>query len=198
MLLIIEIGMFIAGLVALITGKLPSILFGGPKYKYGGTGARFMGLILLIPLPAAIFVGLLSSLLNWEIPLWYLVVIEILLVLGAGIGAMVIGMFIRQSAELPTTGEEGAGADLVSIEAQIAHKAQGSLIYALLGILGFTAIVVGPLAFLRAQQAMRMIDEHQVGEKHRSTAKLARTLAVIIFLFYSATAIFFFTFIMAN
>jgi len=38
MLLVIEILLLIAGIIALATGKLPSFLLGGAKYRYEGRG----------------------------------------------------------------------------------------------------------------------------------------------------------------
>lgn len=189
--------MFIAGLAVLISGKMPSYVMGGPKYQFTGTGARILGLIMVFPILAAFFIGVVGGLFFGEGFLEYAAMIEFFLVVGAAIVVLVIGRFIRQPVDSATTGERDVVADLASTEAQIAHLSQGSLIYALLGLLGFTAIVVGPLAFIRASRAVRMIDEHQVGEKHRGKAQAARVLAVVIFLFYSAWAIFFFTFIMS-
>ncbi|MGD8627339.1 MAG: hypothetical protein PVF47_08490 [Anaerolineae bacterium] len=71
----------------------------------------------------------------------------------------------------------------------MAQKSQGALIYALLGIGGLTAIVTCPLAFVRAGQALRLIEEQGVGEEHRNTARLARVLAVAIVLFYVVVAL---------
>jgi hypothetical protein len=71
----------------------------------------------------------------------------------------------------------------------VAQKSQGALIYALLGIGGLTAIVTCPLAFVRAGQALRLIEEQGVGEEHRNTARLARVLAVAIVLFYVVVAL---------
>jgi hypothetical protein len=57
------------------------------------------------------------------------------------------------------------------------------LIYALLG-LGFAGMILYPLAFTRAGQALRLIEEHKVGERYRNTAKLARILAAVILLLW--------------
>ena len=85
---------------------------------------------------------------------------------------------------------DGPADDLLfDIEASIAKKARGSLIYTLLGIFGFTAILLCPLAYIHANQALHLIDKYQVGKEHRGTANAARIGAPIIFLFYTAIAV---------
>jgi len=93
MILLIEILMLIAGIWAIVAGKLPSAMFGGAKYSFEGRGVRLLGLIL-----------------------------------------------------------------------------------------------VCPLAFVRANQALHLIDEHQVGRQHRRAANAARIIAPVIFLSYAAIA----------
>jgi hypothetical protein len=70
--------------------------------------------------------------------------------------------------------------DLRKVEARIAKKAQGSLMYALLGIFCFTGIILWPLAFIRANQALRLIDKYQIGKQYRGKANAARIIAVIV------------------
>jgi len=178
--------MLVAGIWAIVTGKLPSFLFGGSKYKFEGGGVRLLGFIFILPIPTAFIGGILLALLFGEQSSGYAVLLELIIVLGVGIAALVVSRFVRQPA---MTGSDDASGDLVDVEAIIAKKSQGSLIYALLGILGFSAILVCPLAFIRANQALRLIDEHQVGERYRGTAKAARIIASIIFLFFAVIAV---------
>jgi hypothetical protein len=58
--------------------------------------------------------------------------------------------------------------------------------------------VVCPLAFVRANQALRLIDEHQVGEQYRGTAQAARIIAPVIFLFYAAVVVLLFVLVMSG
>jgi hypothetical protein len=62
-LLILEITMFISGLLALITGKLPpslfKLLFGKGEYQADSNTARLFGLLLMSPFPLAILFGVL-------------------------------------------------------------------------------------------------------------------------------------------
>jgi len=183
MLLVIEILLLIAGIIALATGKLPSFLLGGAKYRYEGRGVRWLGLILVLPLPLAFVSGVLLALLFGDQATGYTFVVELLIVLAVIIAVLIVSRYVRQPvAPLTSDGQP-------NVEPIIAKKAQGSLIYALLGILGFSAIVVCPLAFIRANQALRLIDEHQVGEQYRGTAKAARIIAPVIFLFYAGIAV---------
>jgi hypothetical protein len=61
MLGIIEIILFVCGLLAVITGKVPSVVFGG-KQRIEGNGARIVGAILLTPLPIAFAIGFVLAL----------------------------------------------------------------------------------------------------------------------------------------
>ncbi len=75
------------------------------------------------------------------------------------------------------------------VEATIAKKAQGALVYSLLGGLGFTAIVTSPLAFIYATQALQLIQQHQVGERYRNNANIARVIAIVVVVFYGGIAL---------
>lgn len=61
MLLIIELLFFVAGLWAIISGKIPAglfkFLFGKGEYELPSNKARLFGLLLLSPLPASFFVS---------------------------------------------------------------------------------------------------------------------------------------------
>jgi len=70
-----------------------------------------------------------------------------------------------------------SGTDL---ERMIERKATGSLIYAILGLLGFVGVVLGPLAYIRAGQALELIETHGIGQKHQNNAKSARKIAVVV------------------
>ncbi len=75
-----------------------------------------------------------------------------------------------------------------SIEATINQKAHNAFVYSLVGILGLPTIVVCPLAFVYANQALSLIRRYRVGEQYLETAKNARLLAAVLFLFYIALA----------
>ena len=185
MFLIVEIIMLVAGVWALVTGKLPSLLFGGPQYTLEGRGVRLLGLILMLPIPL-IFVGsFVLVLLLGEEASAYAIGLELMTVLGVGIAALVVSRLIRQP-RVRTDSHGQVIEDRPDIEAIIGKKAQGSLIYALLGGSGVGAIIFCPLAFIRAGQALNMIDEHQIGERHRNTARAARVLAAVVFLAWAA------------
>jgi hypothetical protein len=187
-MLIIEILMLIAGVWAIATGKIPSILFGGAKYKLEGRGVRLLGLILVLPIPLSFITVIILAFIVGDQATEYSGLIEVIIVLVCGIAAVVVSRYIRQMA-IPSTSGDDVPEDQAKIEATIARKAQGSLIYALLGILGFTAIVVCPLAFIRANQAIQLIDKYNIGEQYRRTANTARIIAPIIFIFYAGIAV---------
>jgi hypothetical protein len=57
----------------------------------------------------------------------------------------------------------------------IKRKAVGSLLYAILGF-GLAGLILWPLAYMRAGQALEMIDAYHVGENYRSSANSARKI----------------------
>ncbi|GAB4214028.1 MAG: hypothetical protein OHK0022_51950 [Roseiflexaceae bacterium] len=95
MLGILEILLFICGLWALITGKLPAIVF-GKKYRIEGNGARIIGAILVAPLPLAIGAGVILGILMGEDGVMAATIIEIVLVLISFVVAAIISRKVRQ------------------------------------------------------------------------------------------------------
>ena len=77
------------------------------------------------------------------------------------------------------------------IEAAIRKKVQGSTIYVFLGLLGFVGILLCPLSFIRCGQALRMINEHGVGEGYRKLARQIRVASAVLFVIWFAVAAFF-------
>jgi hypothetical protein len=53
----IDILLVVFGIWAIISGKLPSWLIGGGKYKIEGHGVRFLGIFLLLVFPLRIIIG---------------------------------------------------------------------------------------------------------------------------------------------
>ena len=67
----------------------------------------------------------------------------------------------------------------IDMERVIERKVTGSLIYAILGLLGFAGFILGPLAYFRAGQALELIEAHGIGQKHRNNARFARKIAAV-------------------
>ena len=85
---------------------------------------------------------------------------------------------------------DGKEINLDEITNTIKRKAEGSLIYAILGF-GLVGLIVWPLAYKRAGQALWMIDEYHVGERYRSSAKLARSIIKVLSIIIIAFPILF-------
>ena len=166
MLLIIELIMLLGGIYVLIIGKVPSILIGGGNYKLEGTNARLVGLVLILPVPFALLGGFLLAVFLGETGVVYAPLLEILIVLSIGIVAIILVRNMGEQIE-PTD----------STEALIKKKSQGALMYALFSFTGVGAIICCPLAFIYAGQALKLIDQHGVGEEHRRNAVVARAIA---------------------
>lgn len=183
MFLIIEILMLITGIWAIATGKVPSFLFGGGKYQIEGLNARLFGILLVLPLPLAFLGATILVLLFGEDGAGFATLLEIGIVIGVGVLALILGRVIGQPVD--TSGD---------VEKVIAKKTQGALVYAIFSATGIGAIVLCPLAFIYANQALRLIDENQVGEKHRGKAKLARAIAAAFTALWAAVIICFISF----
>jgi hypothetical protein len=167
MFLIIEIAMFIGGIWALVKGEVPSFLVGGGKYKVEGTNARVFGLLLILPLPIAFLGGLILGLLFGQDGVEYATILELVAVIGIAILSLVLVRIMgKQVVHVSDT------------EATIAKKAQGALFYAIFSGTGFATIICCPLAYIYANQALKLIEEHGIGEQYKSKAKTARGLAL--------------------
>ena len=101
-LLILEVLMFISGLVALITGKLPAslfkLLFGKGEYQADSTSARLFGILLMSPLPLALLAGLVLGVLFGADATGYAAIAELVIVVGVAIIAAVMARRFRQPA----------------------------------------------------------------------------------------------------
>ncbi|MFN2235760.1 MAG: hypothetical protein ACK2U1_16160 [Anaerolineales bacterium] len=166
MLLVVEIAMLIGGIVAIVTAKVPGFLVGGGKYQVEGATARLFGVLLLLPLPIAFFGALILALLFGEEGAGYATILELVTVVGIAILAVVLIRVVGKKVE-----------PVNDIEATIAKKAQGALMYAIFSATGFAAVICCPLAFVYANQALKLIDENNIGEQYRGKAKTARIIA---------------------
>ena len=190
MCITLEFLMLAGGIYTLATGKMPAILIGGPKYQIEGPGARIAGALLIVPLPAAFFVGAMLGLFFGEKALGYASVIEGFIVVLFAVAALAVAYSSRQLRV--TTDSDGEIVPAVSdTEALIARKTRGSLIYVILGGLGVGAIIFCPLAFIRSGQALRLIEEQGIGQEHRTMAKVTRVLSAVVLAFWLVAALLF-------
>jgi hypothetical protein len=128
----------------------------------------------MVPLPFAFMIGMLLGHFV-EDGAGYVIFLELLAVLTA---AILVVVLIRVAGERVEPEN--------SVEVIISKKTIGSLFYALLSATGFAALICCPLAFVHANQALGLIDEHHVGEQYRNKAKLARAIAAIATLIWLA------------
>ncbi|MCL4868286.1 MAG: hypothetical protein KJ063_04910 [Anaerolineae bacterium] len=168
MLLIIEIIMLIGGIYALASAKVPSFLLGN-HYQVEGGMARVIGALFIAPLPVSIFIGAALAILLGEHILDYAGIIELLTLLGV----ILLIIALMRTRGLPIE-------PVNATEAQVAKKAQGSLMYAILGVIsGPLFLIFGPLAFIYAAQALKLMEKHDVGKQHRGKAQAAQIIVVV-------------------
>jgi hypothetical protein len=178
MLLILEIVMLPGGIWAIISGKVPTFLVGGGKYHAEGLVARLIGVLFVLPLPI-VFVGAFAlGFLFGEGSKEYAILFEIVVVAGT---ALLAAILIRVGGRRVEYASD--------VEATIAKKARGAFMYAVFSVTGVGAVICCPLAFMYATQALRLIDEHGVGEQHRRRANFARIVAGVFALLWGTGAV---------
>ena len=105
MLGIIEIILLICGVAALITGRLPQLVF-GKKYRVEGPGARVIGAILVAPFPLALMAGIVLGATMGQDGTVIAAIIELVLVLLAFLAAALISRRIRKPVVESVMGEQ--------------------------------------------------------------------------------------------
>lgn len=191
MLLILELAMLGGGLYTIVTGKIPSFLLGGSRGKYYEVSpglARFLGFLMICPLPLAFVTGFVMGLtMDPEMLEGAIPIVERGIVFGAAILTSIIYVIARKPVEFDLSqqaDETGIPSDKIRIVDDIRRKTDGSLIYVILSALGFAALVACPLAILRTTKALKLIDTHQVGEEHRQKAQIVRIAAILVLAFW--------------
>ena len=166
MLLIIEIAMLIGGVYAIVSGKVPATLIGGGSYQVTESVARIFGVLWVFPLPIVFSGALILPLFFGDAGIEYAGMIELVTVLGVALLSVVMIRVVGKPVEAKN-----------DLEAMIANKAQGALIYALFSFTGFATVIGAPLAWIYANQVLKLIDEHGVGKQYRTKANTARLIA---------------------
>lgn len=95
MLFIVEIIMLGSGIWALVTGKLPSFVF-GKKYRIEGVGARIIGVILMTPLPLTLIVSFMLGVFMGEDAVPFAVGFELFMLFICFLAAFLISRKVRQ------------------------------------------------------------------------------------------------------
>ena len=113
MCLVVEIVMLIAGLYAIIAGKVKLT----KKIVLEGWQARVAGLFLAVPLPLALVSGFLIGFLigMGSVPSssqWVVTVVEFLLVLAGLAGAVIFGLVVGPKESEDSSGEEPPAAEV--------------------------------------------------------------------------------------
>lgn len=175
MLLFIEIAMLLGGLYAIVSGKVPGILIGGGNYQVNNSTARLFGVLWVLPLPVVFLGAILLSIFFGDEGVAYAGILELVTVLGVAVLSVVMMRVVGKPVEATNT-----------IEAVIASKANGALMYAIFSMTGVATLSGAPLAWIYANQALKLIDEHQTGEQYRSKANIARVIGALTVLFWLA------------
>ena len=93
--------LLLCGLWAVVTGKLPAVLF-GKAYNIAGLGARLIGAILMVPLPLSILAGAILILTFGEQEgADYINLAAVLILVITLMSAWVVSRFVRQPVTNP-------------------------------------------------------------------------------------------------
>ena len=98
-MLLIEIGMLIGGIYAIVFAKVPSFLVSGGKYQAEGLVARWVGVLLLLPLPIIFLGNTILPLLFGEDGTQYTIMLEIITVLGVAVLSVVLVRVVGKRVE---------------------------------------------------------------------------------------------------
>ena len=168
---LIEIVLFIGGIYSIVTAKVPAFLVGGGFYHVDRWIARTIGVLVMIPLPIAIFGGEILTYLfgdkSAENP-FSIEIVKIVPLFVVGILVLVLTRVVGRQIE-PAS----------DTEAIIAKKTQRALTCAVMSVF---IVIYAPWAFIYANQALKLIDENSVGEQYRDRAKMARIIASVAIL----------------
>jgi hypothetical protein len=168
--------MLLGGIIALVTAKVPSFVVGGGKYQVEGTAARLFGILLMSPLPIAFMGAIWLGVFLGEEGTQYAALLEIGVVVVVALLAVILVRVVGQRVEHAT-----------AEEALIAKKADGAVMYTVLTGTGLGAVIGCPLAFVYANQALRLIEEHGVGDQYRRKARIAKVVAAVVTLLWVVT-----------
>jgi hypothetical protein len=178
MIIVLEIAFFFGGLYAIITGKIPGFLIGGPRFEVIGTPARQLGVPMMLPLPASFAVSFLMARLYGTQGIGYAATFEF----GFTVLIAVIVWIAIRNLRKPkmTMNAEGVMVEAVSnIEDDIIRQLNSAWFYAIVGII-FAGFILGPLAFWRASQVIKLIEQHHVLENKLSGARFVRVMGIVV------------------
>ena len=160
---LLDIALFAGGIYTLVSGQFPTILAGGVKWQFGGTYARLVGALILIPL-ATYFINPYP-----ELDLIIFLVVTIIM-------EITVYSLRQPRVALAAPGVVGSGISIDPVEEQIAKDLQGAVTMLALSLFAF--FLFAPLAFSRANKIIKTIETSGHGLQYRSQAQIVRALSV--------------------
>lgn len=141
MLLIIELLFFVAGLWAIISGKIPpslfKFLFGKGEYELPSNKARLFGLLLLSPLPASFLVSFLLTVLLGPQGVGYAVIFEYVYIFVVIISSIIIARKTRHPEK-----KENDSLQSVSIPSEQKTSSYGVRLLIIFGIVILSCVTI--------------------------------------------------------
>lgn len=168
----LEIVFFIGGIYAIVTAKVPYFIVGGGFYRIERWLVRTIGALLIIPLPI-VYVAYLFGGKSTE----NVLMLEIVTLFVVGVLVLVLTRVVGRQIE-PAS----------DTEAIIAKKTQRALAYAIMSPV-FPPIFC-PLSLVNANQALKSIDQHGLGEQYRGRAKASRIIAIVLTLLWITACVY--------
>jgi hypothetical protein len=178
------------GLWCLITGTLPSFLKKNERINYNKLWIRLFGLVLMLVYPISFLACFFATIFfGQQIVAYYTVIDTFIIAIFTWIAYLVF-MKINQKSYWLKYQSYPQKAQNIILD-QIERQTKNALIYAIIGIFGIVTVIVSPLSIVFSTQALKMIEEHQTGEKFMQKAKTARLISILTLIFYAVVILVF-------
>ena len=146
MLLVIELMFFVAGISALVSGKLPSgllqLLFGRGEYSVPTNRARLYGVVLASPLPVGFLISFLFKLVLGSSVSGIAIAFEYFYLIAIMITAILLARKIRRPSEVYTA--DGASKSLEAVHG----RSYAAKLLVVVGLASLSCIIVASIAAL--------------------------------------------------
>jgi len=146
MLLVIEFMFFVAGMWALVSGKLPSgllrLLFGQGEYSVPTNRARLYGVVLASPLPVGFFISFLFESILGSSVSGIVIAFEYFYLIAIMITAILLAGKIRRPSELYSANGTSEGLEAVH------GRSYAAKLFIIFGLASLSCIIVVSIAAL--------------------------------------------------
>jgi hypothetical protein len=185
MIELFTIALALLGVYILVSGTLPRFIASRERAVIRAAEARLLGVTLLLPLPLAIVLTVViivtlgpdaaGAAARW---------LDILTLLGMLALFFALLLFFQRPRAEAAASDRALAADALAARDAIEKLGRQALLFALTGSLGAAAPVLCPLAYRRAEKALRLIKAQRSAERWRVPLRAVRIAAALTLGFY--------------